>query len=99
MALLNVQSEISSGGFFGHIADGNLHIEFLGPDRDDYRVDELLLHLVTQFRGSISAEHGIGRAKSQYLHLAHDPATIASMRNIKSLLDPANTLNPGVLFS
>jgi FAD/FMN-containing dehydrogenase len=96
--LLSTHAEVSNSGFFGHIADGNLHIEFTGPQPSDFVIDELLLELVARHGGSISAEHGIGRAKSTYLHLAHDPTTIATMRNLKALLDPNNTLNPGVLF-
>ena len=96
--LLEQQSSVGLGGFFGHIADGNLHIEFTGPDANDFTVDELLLNLVARFGGSISAEHGIGRAKSSYLHLAHDSSTIATMKTIKELIDPKYTLNPGVLF-
>lgn len=96
--LLSHEADVELGGFFGHIADGNLHIEFTGPKPSDFRVDELLLELVAEFGGSISAEHGIGRAKSNYLHLAHDPATIDAMRNLRDLLDPKHTLNPGVLF-
>ena len=96
--LLEQQSTVELGGFFGHIADGNLHIEFIGPAAYDFRVDELILHLVAEFGGSISAEHGIGRAKSEYLHLAHAATTIATMKSVRDLIDPKHTLNPGVLF-
>ena len=48
--------------------------------------------------GSISAEHGIGRAKARYLHLSRSAVEIASMRAIKHALDPTGILNPGVLL-
>jgi len=97
-SLLAAEPSVKLGGFFGHIADGNLHVEFIGPAMEDFRVDAQILHLVAEFGGSISAEHGIGRAKSDYLHLAHDPSTIATMKNVRDLIDPKHTLNPGVLF-
>lgn len=96
--LLAAEPHVVLGGFFGHIADGNLHIEFIGPEMDDFQVDEKILNLVAEFGGSISAEHGIGRAKSNYLHLAHSQSTITTMKNMRDLLDPKHTLNPGVLF-
>ena len=48
--------------------------------------------------GSISAEHGIGRAKSAWTHLGRDATDLATMRAIKDALDPRGTLNPGVIF-
>jgi FAD/FMN-containing dehydrogenase len=54
-----------------------------------------VLERVTELGGSISAEHGIGQAKSRWLHLARGSADIAAMRRIKRALDPAGLLNPG----
>jgi FAD/FMN-containing dehydrogenase len=54
--------------------------------------------LVAEMNGSISAEHGIGRAKTGWLSLSRSPAEIAAMRAIKSALDPNGILNPGVLL-
>jgi FAD/FMN-containing dehydrogenase len=48
--------------------------------------------------GSISAEHGVGRAKRSWLHLSRGPAEIAAMRALKAALDPTGMLNPGVLL-
>jgi FAD/FMN-containing dehydrogenase len=53
---------------------------------------------VAELGGSISAEHGIGVAKRQWLHLNRSPSEIAAMRAVKAALDPAGILNPGVLF-
>ena len=83
---------------FGHIGDGNLHVNVVGPDPDDESVDDAVLQLVAELGGSISAEHGIGRAKTKWLHLSRSPAELAAMRAVKAALDPQGILNPGVLF-
>lgn len=83
---------------FGHIAVGNLHVNVLGPARGDQSVDEAVSRLAAAHGGSVSAEHGIGRAKARWLGLTRPAAEIAAMRAIKSALDPAGLLNPGVLF-
>ena len=84
---------------FGHIAAGNLHVNVLGPEPSDETVDDAVLALAAAHGGTISAEHGIGRAKAAVLRLSRTPAEIAAMRALKSGLDPAGLLNPGVLFS
>ena len=83
---------------FGHLADGNLHIEVLGPRPEDERADAAVLAAVADHHGSISAEHGVGRAKAAYLGLSRSPAEIATMRAIKAALDPGNLFNPGALL-
>jgi FAD/FMN-containing dehydrogenase len=84
---------------FGHLADGNVHFEVIGPAADDEHVDEVVLRCVADHAGSISAEHGVGRAKAAYLSLTRSPAEIATMRAVKSALDPAGLFNPGALFA
>ena len=84
---------------FGHIGAGNLHVNVLGPDRDDDAVDDAVLRLAAGHGGTISAEHGIGRAKAAVLHLSRSTAEIEAMRAVKSALDPAGLLNPGVIFA
>ena len=84
---------------FGHIGAGNLHVNVLGPAPDDDSVDDAVLRLAAGHGGTISAEHGIGRAKVAALHLCRSTAEIAAMRAVKSALDPAGILNPGVLFA
>jgi FAD/FMN-containing dehydrogenase len=86
------------GIIFGHIGAGNLHVNVLGPDPDDAAVDDAVLSLAAAHGGTISAEHGIGRAKAPVLHLSRSAAEIAAMRAVKSGLDPAGLLNPGVLL-
>jgi len=85
-------------GVFGHLGDGNIHVEIAGPSTDDEEVDMLVLGVVETFGGSISAEHGVGRAKSHILHLSRSKAEISAMRAIKSGLDPRGIMNPGVLL-
>lgn len=84
---------------FGHVLDGNLHVNVLGAaDADGAAVDELVLGLVAAAGGSIGAEHGVGRAKVRWLHLSRSPAELAAFRAIKAALDPAGTFSPGVLL-
>jgi FAD/FMN-containing dehydrogenase len=83
---------------FGHIGAGNLHVNVLGPDPADEAADEAVLRLAAAFGGTISAEHGIGRAKAGLLYLSRSPGEIAAMRAVRSALDPSGVLNPGVLF-
>ena len=84
---------------FGHIGVGNLHVNVLGPDPADQAVDEAVLRLAAAYGGSISAEHGLGRAKLPSLRLNRSPQEIAAMRAIRTALDPAGLLNPGILFT
>ena len=84
---------------FGHAADGNLHVNLIGADHDDHRrFDAAVLNVVATHRGSISAEHGVGVAKREWLHLTRSADEIAVMRAIKAALDPGNLMNPHVLL-
>jgi FAD/FMN-containing dehydrogenase len=82
---------------FGHLAEGNVHVNLPGaaPFDKDGAVTDAVLTLVAELGGSISAEHGIGRAKRRWLHLGRSAADIAAMRAVKSALDPAGLLSPG----
>lgn len=92
--------------WFGHIGDGNLHINILKPDdmaqdafvADCERVTKLLAQVLKSHGGSISAEHGIGLVKKPYLSSTRSEAEIAVMRGIKAVLDPNGIMNPGKLF-
>jgi FAD/FMN-containing dehydrogenase len=83
---------------YGHVGDGNLHVNVLGPVPEDQRVDDAVLELVLELGGSVSAEHGIGVAKVGWLVRDRGEATVAAMRALKAAWDPAGILNPGVLF-
>jgi len=84
---------------YGHVGDGNLHVNVLGPDLDDEAVDDAVLELAIQMGGAVSAEHGIGVAKVRWLVADRGESDVATMRAIKSALDPGDVLNPGVLFA
>ena len=83
---------------FGHVGDGNLHVNVTGVAPDDDLVDDRVLRLVAARGGSISAEHGIGALKRRWLVLSRSTEEIAAFRAIKSALDPAGILNPHVLL-
>ncbi|MCW2638764.1 MAG: linked oxidase domain protein, partial [Dactylosporangium sp.] len=83
---------------FGHVNEGNVHVNVLDVGDKYTKVTEAVLRLVAAHRGSISAEHGIGSAKVPWLGLSRSPEEIAAMRRIKDSLDPAGLLNPGVLL-
>ena len=89
---------IEEFGVFGHLADGNIHVEMHGPDADDEAIDLAILECVARYGGSVSAEHGVGRAKAHQLHLCRSAEEIAAMRAIKAAWDPQGLMNPGVLF-
>ncbi|MDP1878876.1 MAG: FAD-binding oxidoreductase [Actinomycetota bacterium] len=91
--------EVTTYGVFGHLADGNIHVEIHGPAPDDDAVDVAVLECIARYGGSISAEHGVGRAKAGKLLLCRTPAEIAAMRAIKRAWDPQALMNPGVIFS
>jgi FAD/FMN-containing dehydrogenase len=81
---------------FGHLAEGNLHLNHLGA-RDTAAIADTVLRAVAASGGTISAEHGIGIAKTAWLHLVRTPGDLAAQAAIKAALDPAGILNPGVL--
>jgi len=80
---------------FGHLAEANLHVNVLEADAE--AVTRAVLALVASLGGSISSEHGIGRAKASYLGLSRSQAEIDVMRAVKAAFDPLGLLNPGVL--
>jgi FAD/FMN-containing dehydrogenase len=91
---------------FGHLGDGNVHFHVIAPpgsDRaaweagDGKAISAQVHDMVTQWGGSISAEHGIGRLKRDELARLGDPTMLAMMRAIKHALDPEGLLNPGKL--
>ncbi len=83
---------------WGHVADGNVHVNVTGVGPDDERVEEAVLADVAAAGGSISAEHGIGTAKRRWLHLCRSEAEIGAFRAIKRALDPDGILNPHALL-
>jgi FAD/FMN-containing dehydrogenase len=84
---------------FGHLGEGNLHVNVLDAGEHAEQVTDAVLHLVASKNGSISSEHGVGRAKVRWLSLSRSETEIAAMRRIRTALDPAGTFNPGVLLT
>ena len=91
---------------YGHLGDGNVHLHALAPAGveaaawqagEGKAVSRLVNDLVTQWQGSISAEHGIGQLKLAELERLGDPVQLAMMRSVKAALDPRGLLNPGKL--
>ncbi|MDF1726893.1 MAG: FAD-binding oxidoreductase [Sulfitobacter sp.] len=91
---------------FGHVGDGNLHYNVFPPKGEDRAawadrradISGAIHALVHRMEGSISAEHGIGRAKVADLELYGDPVKLATMRTLKNALDPAGIMNPGAVL-
>ncbi|NDD91077.1 FAD-binding oxidoreductase [bacterium] len=91
---------------FGHLGDGNLHVNTLKPEglsKEDFtarckQADIALFELVQKYGGSVSAEHGIGLLKKDALHYSKSADEIQIMKAMKTILDPQGLLNPGKIF-
>ena len=73
---------------FGHIGDGNVHVNVTGLEPATSVVDDRVMHYVAELGGSISSEHGIGAAKQPWLHLNRSDAELSAFRRLKTALDP-----------
>jgi FAD/FMN-containing dehydrogenase len=82
---------------FGHVVDGNVHVNIVPAAPADGRHEDAVFSLVASLGGSISAEHGIGTLKARWLKLARTPEELALFTRIRAALDPTATLNPHVL--
>lgn len=80
---------------YGHLGDGNVHVNILGVGREWDEVEEAVLLLAVGLGGSISAEHGVGLAKARWLRLCRSEREVAVMVGLKRAFDPHGTLNPG----
>jgi FAD/FMN-containing dehydrogenase len=81
---------------FGHLADGNVHVEMrdIPDEAARHEIEDIVYGATRDWSGSISAEHGIGLIKKPYLAHSRTPEEIALMRKLKAALDPGNLLNP-----
>ena len=92
--------------WYGHIGDGNLHLNILKPDSmamDEFQqrcaeVSKQVFEIVQRHGGSVSAEHGVGLLKKDFLHYSRSPLEIDIMRHIKRVFDPQGIMNPGKIF-
>jgi len=93
--------------WYGHIGDGNLHLNILKPDElsiEEFygncaQISPQIFKMVQDAGGSISAEHGVGTLKAEYLGFSRSPEQIAMMRGLKAVFDPAGIMNPGKLLN
>ncbi|OGO96408.1 MAG: FAD-linked oxidase [Coxiella sp. RIFCSPHIGHO2_12_FULL_44_14] len=92
--------------WFGHVGDGNLHLNILKPSHlsaDQFfpycnEMSKQLYLLVQQYHGAVSAEHGIGLLKKNFLHYSKTDIEIDYMRAIKKIFDRNNIMNPGKII-
>ena len=92
--------------WFGHIGDGNLHLNILKPEnmsKDDFFsecqvVNKYVFEIVQKYGGSVSAEHGVGMTKKPYLHYSRSETEIDYLREVKKVFDPNNIMNRGKIF-
>ncbi|GGY36066.1 FAD-binding oxidoreductase [Bacterioplanes sanyensis] len=92
--------------WFGHIGDGNLHLNILKPDdlaKEEFfercnKVSQWVFEIVAKYDGSVSAEHGVGLTKKPYLEYSRSAAELAYMKAVKAVFDPNNVMNPGKLI-
>ena len=92
--------------WFGHIGDGNLHLNILKPEnmsKDDFFsecqvVNKHVFETVQRYGGSVSAEHGVGMTKKPYLHYSRSETEIDYLREVKKVFDPNNIMNRGKIF-
>ncbi|ORW95353.1 oxidoreductase [Mycobacterium sp. IEC1808] len=84
---------------FGHIGEGNLHLNVLRcPPEREQALYAPMMDLIARCGGNVSSEHGVGSRKRPYLGMSREPADIAAMRAVKAALDPTGYLNAAVLF-
>lgn len=86
---------------FGHIGDSNLHVAVLCDNYDEQlhkRLDACVFDFTARLNGSISAEHGIGFKKKDYLKIVKPKASLDLMKQMKDIMDPNGILNPYKMF-
>jgi FAD/FMN-containing dehydrogenase len=98
-ALLHRHCPDAVGVLFGHIGEGNLHLNALRCELDAERdLYAAMMGLIADCGGNVSSEHGVGSRKRRYVELSREPADIAAMRILKTAFDPTGYLNAAVLF-
>ncbi len=92
--------------WFGHIGDGNVHLNILKPNdlpKEEFferchEVSQWVFEIVQRYKGSVSAEHGVGLIKKDFLPYSRSQGEIELMRQVKSVFDPQGIMNPGKIF-
>ena len=92
--------------WFGHIGDGNLHLNILKPEnltKDGFfekcqSVNDLVFQTVQKYGGSVSAEHGVGMTKKPYLNYSRSETEIEYLKELKKVFDPNGIMNRGKIF-
>ena len=92
--------------WFGHIGDGNLHLNILKPEnltKDEFfekcqSVNDLVFQAVQKYGGSVSAEHGVGMTKKPYLNYSRSETEIEYLKELKKVFDPNGIMNRGKIF-
>jgi FAD/FMN-containing dehydrogenase len=98
-ALLQRHAPDAVGVLFGHIGEGNLHLNVLRCDEDQERdLYAAMMDLIAECGGNVSSEHGVGSRKRRYIGMSREAADIAAMRTLKTAFDPTGYLNAAVLF-
>jgi FAD/FMN-containing dehydrogenase len=84
--------------FFGHVGDCNFHIDvtkYTDFEPKERIIEDIVYDIIRSFKGSVSAEHGIGLHKKPWLHYSRSAAELQVLKTLKAALDPHNILNPG----
>ena len=100
--LSNMEKSLIDVTGYGHIGDGNVHLNVCIPGYDNVDLQDRLSEVVDGFvfdyvkeaRGSVSAEHGVGLQKAKYLTYSKSPAIVQCMQQIKQIFDPQGIMNP-----
>jgi FAD/FMN-containing dehydrogenase len=97
--LVRRHAEDAIAVLFGHIGEGNLHLNVLRcSDEQEHDLYAAMMDLIADCGGNVSSEHGVGTRKRPYLSMSRDAADIAAMRSLKAAFDPTGYLNAAVLF-
>ena len=98
-ALVQRHAADAIGVLFGHIGEGNLHLNVLRCNAEqEHQLYAAMMELIADCGGNVSSEHGVGSRKRRYLGMSRDDADIAAMRAVKAAFDPTGYLNAAVLF-
>jgi FAD/FMN-containing dehydrogenase len=98
-ALVQRHAPDAIGVLFGHIGEGNLHLNVLRcSDEQERDLYAAMMELIAESGGNVSSEHGVGSRKRRYIGMSRGDADVAAMRTLKAAFDPTGYLNAAVLF-